>query len=156
MKTIKSSTFELQGRKGGSCCSLLALLNARRFFGIRSPRIGSRKWEKLVDEIRCRHGGAICVDEVATTLGLKRCQIRVGLKTFTKSLPVMLTVLNPERTGCTLHSVLVTDIDRDIVNLVNFHWLSGPVIETIRWRDIPIPTSGHSRRKAWTITTITI
>lgn len=145
---MKTPAYQLQ--KTGSCCALIALLNARRFYGLKAPRIGSKRYEKLVDEAKCRHGSTIGADRVAALLSLRRHRVFVGPKTFAQNLPVMLTVLNPEPKGMTLHSALVVDVAGMTLTLVNYR-TSGPVVEKIRWQDLPLPPKGHPNREAWSL-----
>jgi hypothetical protein len=140
----------LQGRRGGSCCSLVALLNAARFHGLRSTRIGTCRWEELVDAARCRHGAACAADEAARALGLERRPVRVGLRTFSRSLPVMAVLENPHW-GTLMHSVLVVRVEGDLLDVVNYRWITGPVVERIRWRSLPLFPPGHCGREAWSV-----
>jgi len=150
---VKTPAYQLQ--KGGSCCALIALLNARRFYGLKAPRIGSKRYEKLVDEAKCRHGSVIGADHVAQLLGIRRHRVFVGPKTFAQNLmlgtPVLLTVLNPEPKGMTLHSTLVIAAAGMDLTLVNYHWINGPVVEQIRWQNLPLPPVGAPNREAWSL-----
>jgi hypothetical protein len=146
---MKLPAYQLQNN--GSCCSLVALLNARRFHGLQAPRIGSKRYEALVDLAKCRHGATIGADRVAQKLGLRRHRVFVSPKTFAQNLPVMLTVLNPEPRGMTLHSVLVVGVAGMTLDLVNYHWINGPVVEQVSWLDLPMPLVGHANHEAWSL-----
>ncbi len=115
---------------GGSCCFIFALTNALRFLGKPSPEPETDEWERLVDIARCRNGSTIDQDGVAEALGLRLEKVPVA--DLADHLPYLLTVLNPERHGMTLHAVLVIGVEGDKFKMVNYRWKSGPVVETIR------------------------
>lgn len=147
---FRVTRYLLQRKRGKSCCSLVSLLNAARFHGLPSTRVGTRRWEEFVDIARCRYGAACATDDAAAELGLVRRRIRVGLKTFAKSLPVM-TVLENPHPGTTMHSVIIVHAEDDVLDVVNYRWITGPTVERICWKDLPLFPPGHCGRKAWAV-----
>jgi len=140
--------YLLQGEDGGSCCALIALLNARRYYGEPSPEVGVAEWEALVDIIGCRYGSAIAIERAADTLGLEMVPIRVGLASSRP--PAMLTVFNPEDGGFSLHSVLaIGGCFEGKIRLVNYRWVKGPVVEDVPWESIGLPSKGNPNRECW-------
>jgi hypothetical protein len=144
--------YLLQGRQGGSCCTLVAVLNAARYHGIRSTRVGTPRWERFVDIARCRYGAALStIDHVAEELGLCRRPIRFGLKTFTKCLPVETAVENPH-SGTHMHAILITSIKNDLLEVINYRWITGPTVEWITWKDLSLfRNPRHTGHWAFTI-----
>lgn len=141
--------YLLQTKKGGCSCALVALINAARYYGLKTTHIGTKRWEELVDISACRYGAAIHTDAAAKELGLRRHKIRVGFNTIRNNLPVMLDVLNPHG-GTTLHAVLAIKAENNMLDLVNYHWIKGPTVETVRW-PVPMMPPGNINRRAWTI-----
>ena len=138
----------------GSCCSVITLLNALRYFGRETTAPGEAGWDDLVDLAGCQDGSAINVDSVAEHLGLVRHLARVS-PDITQAVPFDLTVWNPESTGTSLHSVLVIGGSWPALEMVNYRWESGPVVETAV-PEIPgrISRRGSRRRRppeAWHI-----
>ncbi len=133
-------------QKGGSCCALIALLNALRFFGRPTSEPDSDGWDELVDLAACRHGSALGIDEkVCPHLGLERTRIRPEDAVLLA--PAQLTVVNPGR-GMHLHGVLVIGGNWPALTMVNYRWWAGPVVETAIPELMP---HGHPNREAWTI-----
>jgi hypothetical protein len=52
-----------------SSCQLIAAINARIHLG--GGDISDAEFERLVDVVKCRHGGAICIEEAYRPLGLE-------------------------------------------------------------------------------------
>lgn len=132
-------------QRDGSCCGLYALCNALRYFGRPSPAPGTREWERLVDQIGCRHGAAVRTNEVAAHLGLCREPIDGGVFNVPRHLPAMLSVYRPD--GC-LHVVLVIGGKGGCLRLVNYR-TDGPVVEDVAVSQLEWPPP-HLRH-AWAI-----
>ena len=60
------------------CCFLYALCNSARFFGASSPEPGDAEWEKLVDIIGCRYGGAISHHTPAKRMNFRLERVEIG------------------------------------------------------------------------------
>ena len=71
---MRSKSFIQQ--RNDSLCALLALLNAKRFYGLSTPTYGDDEFEKLIDLANARHGTALCLDNVARYLGLWRIPLQ--------------------------------------------------------------------------------
>lgn len=52
-----------------SSCQLIAAINARIFLG--GKDVTDEEFERLVDLVKCRYGGAICIEEAYEPLGLE-------------------------------------------------------------------------------------
>jgi len=137
-------------QRKGSCCSLVTLLNALRYWGKDTPSptdSDPTEWESLVDLAGCRHGSAIMVDRLAAHLGIERHPLR-DVKEVCASVPAELTVWNPEEVGSAMHSVLVIGGVWPRLKMVNYHWRKGPVVETV---EPMLPDDGNPNRQAWAL-----
>ena len=130
-----ATEYILQRR--GSCCGLIALLNAARFHGLDTPAPSDKEYGALVDMARCRHGSALDYGKaaVAEHLGLRI----VPMTEATEIFPFTTRVVNPEPRGMYLHETLVIGIDGEAFILVNYRWKGGPVVERVRSFDIEMP-----------------
>lgn len=138
----------------GSCCGLLALLNALRYFGQTTPAPGEPEYEALIDRARCRHGSMLDVHGVAEHLGLRLEPVAFAAVITsawgrTMAVPIALRVINPEQGGMHMHGVLVVDVGIAEAALVNYRWRSGPVIERVRLDAIELPVLHN--REAWRV-----
>ncbi len=64
---MKDYIFQ-DGRASADCC-IIALCNARRFYGMGSPIPETGEWESLIDVAGARFGGATKIEDVAFYLG---------------------------------------------------------------------------------------
>ncbi len=127
-------------------CVPIAICNALRFLGRRTPRPGTKCWEEVVDVAGCRHGTTISERRVADFLGAKL--IRITPKNIAKHVPVLLTVHNPE-VGHAYHAVAVLEADTEGCTVVNYRVDDGPLIERVSWGDDPprrLPKKSRVRR----------
>ncbi len=115
-------------------CVPIAICNALRFLGRRTPRPGTKRWEEVVDAAGCRHGTTICQHKVADFLGAKL--ERIARKNIPRHVPVLLTVHNPE-IGHSLHAVAVLAVDAEGCTVANYRVEAGPLIECVTWGSTP-------------------
>jgi hypothetical protein len=87
-------------------CQLIAAINARIFLG--KNDISDELFEELVDLVKCRHGGAICIKEAYPILGLTyEDNPKFDPLWIMENLPVNLTIHDPEMG---FHSILVDKV----------------------------------------------
>lgn len=111
-----------------STCSLIALLNAKRYYGFDTCTYGDDEFERLVDMAACRYGSAIHITEVADYLHLNR----ITIDQSDLRLPFTFSCFPPDRR---LHCVLCIDISPEKWHLVNY-WKCGPVMDWVSVSDI--------------------
>ncbi len=99
-------------------CQLVSLINALIFFDKEIP--GKERYEKLVDDTYCRHGGIIGIDIAYKELGLIWEKAKFDIRWIRKNLPIELSVWH-KKVGW--HSVLIADVKGDRVRVANF---TGP------------------------------
>ncbi len=124
-------------------CVPIAICNALRFLGRRTPRPGMKRWEKVVDAAGCRHGGTMDEHEVADFLGARL--VRIARKNIPSHVPVLLTVNNPE-IGHAFHAVAVLAADAEGCTVANYRVDAGPLIERLPWGDDPPREYSEKRR----------
>lgn len=142
-------TFLLQGdgsQDTDSCCGLIAIVNAARFYGISTPNPSTPEWGFLRDISGCRHGPCINEGTAALQLGMEVKEISVD--EVGAHLPAVLNVRDPEARG--LHAALAIEADSRHVTLVNYRCL-GPVVERVSWKWVRMPDPGNVNRKAWAV-----
>lgn len=151
-------------QESGSNCWLYALCNAALYFGQHPPRPGTPGWEWLMDVGMCRHGTCLGHLDIASQLGLEVTEL-ARAEAIVHHLPGLLTVWNHDGGG--MHIVLVIDgkplkvrpklyregvlIPPEELTMVNYRWGEGPVVETMKWEDIPMPDEGNVNRRAYTV-----
>lgn len=139
-KQVNSDTYKVNYLAQGkdSCCVLYALCNALRFFGKDSPEPSQDEWKNLAGMIGCSGGAAIFTERVAWYLGLRRIKVPFDLI----EPPAMLSVINPNPRGHTLHATLMIGQTGRSMTLVNYRAGKKPLIEevpifVIRFRGFP-------------------
>ncbi len=115
-------------------CVPIAICNALRFLGLRTPRPGTQRWEAVVDAAGCRHGGTYEEHGVAKFLGAKL--VRVARKNISKHVPALVLVQNPE-VGHHLHAVTIIAADATQCTAVNYRVEGGPLVEQLPWGKEP-------------------
>ncbi len=126
-------------------CVPIAICNALRFLGHRTPRPGTKRWEDVVDAAGCRHGGTMDEHGVADFLGAKL--VRIARKNIPSHVPVLLMVNNPE-IGHAFHAVAVLAADAEACTVVNYRVEAGPLIEHIPWGAHPPLEYSEKKRVA--------
>ena len=124
-------------------CVPIAICNALRFLGRRTPRPGMKRWEEVVDAAGSRHGTTVSERGVADFLGAKL--VRIARKNIPSHVPVLLTVRNPE-IGHAFHAVAVLAGDAEECTVVNYRVDAGPLIERLPWGDYPPLEYSEKRR----------
>lgn len=136
-------------QKRGASCTLVALCNALRFFGKDSPemytdefnyyrRIGGGMWGPIAKPVDAAEamGLSLEVFETRTDANLPY--------------PCILTCPCPE--GFFMHSVLaLREGMHDDVQLVNYRWVKGPVLETVSWTELGRKSMHPVHRKCWKV-----
>jgi len=123
----------------GMCCTPIAMCNALRYWGLRSPEPDSPAWDVMVEIAACRHGATINEDRVAEWLGLVGCPTSLHFLRRGEHLPAMVCCRSPDGG---LHAALVIDAREgcrpwapDLL-LVNYRYESGPLLEWLAWDEI--------------------
>lgn len=129
------------------CCDLFALVNALRFYGFETPKPGTKEWRSLVRRIGCEHGTAVSTERTAHYLGL--FMYKIQFRQVPTHVPALVVFKNPE-VGCSLHSALVVDTDKDGWELVNYR-CSGPVVERVDRSVLTIPSHFTVESRAWAL-----
>lgn len=142
---MASPEYLLQG-PGNACCMVVALMNAARFFGRETPGLFGPSWERLRYIAGCLHGSATRPGAVAAELGLRRRWIRWD--EVQHNLPVILELKNPEPEGGFCHATLVIASTGDEATVVNYHFVSGPVVETVPWVELQ---PCFAKARAWQV-----
>lgn len=124
----------------GSCCGLIALLNAARYYGVKTTEPGEAAYEELVDLAKCRHGSIIGKHLVAEHLGLRLLSLDVIPFRPRSTYPIYWAVVNPEKAGSHLHATLVIGVRAEGLVLVNYRWQTGPVVEVVPPGQIEVPS----------------
>ena len=138
---MTTSRFPFMTQGKDSCCALVAVLNAARYWGVCTPEVGSDGWQELVDLAKCSAGPALGygLTKVADIFGLEISRISVFETTLHAKLPVMANVINPEPKGGGLHTILIVGFQNGTPILVNYRGLYGNVVEVVcpEWADMP-------------------
>jgi len=151
---VNSQDFLLQG-SGNFQCWIYALVNAARSYGMPTPEPGTPEWDTLVTLGYGWTGPVTRPATVAEALGLHLSfpkgperYVQNGPHSFVSAghLPPqgglnpnekhgwhnIVAVKNPEPVGCSLHVCLHIGWFEKLPLLVNYRWLSGPVIEAVK------------------------
>ena len=118
-----------------STCAIVALLNAKRFYGLSTPLPKSSEYEKLIDMAVCRNGAAIHIDKVAGHLGLRR--VSIPREDAHKYFPFIFPCYPPK---LPLHAVLAIGGTKDVWTVVNYRSYRGPTVESVVVSDLDIIT----------------
>jgi len=134
-----------QGDSAGYSCSLIALLNALRYFGKSTTSPDQDDWQRWLDALGCnRKPMAKSVEEVAAILGL--VTERVDPSRIDR-FPAYVQVVNPEEVGAAIHAVLCINKKGGELTLVNYFWRANrqPI-----WTGTPVfPARGNPARLAF-------
>ncbi len=137
-----------------SSCAIVALLNAKRFYGLSTCLPGSFEYEKLIDMAACRAGAAIHIDKAAEYLGLKRTRIPRG--DAHEHFPFSFACYPPKMT---LHAILAIGGMKDIWTVVNYRIYRGPTVESVKVSDLdllslPQGSEDQAFRQFWHVSII--
>jgi len=120
-------------QKEDMTCAIIAMLNAKRFYGFDTPTYGDEEFEKLIDIGRARYGSTICHEEVAQAIGVTRKV--VAREAAHSHFPFTFGCWPPKMR---LHCVLAIGGTKDAWTLVNYRGPFGSVIESIKVKDLEI------------------
>ena len=112
---------------GFSCCHLIALLNAHRFWGLKTVSPSDPEWEDWVDVWKCRHGAVIGVDRLYADLQI--CWKPLELENCT-NVVLPISVSHFDRLAG-FHSSLVIAIEKDMWTIVNKSGWRGDLIQQV-------------------------
>jgi hypothetical protein len=138
--------YRRQRPEDGSSCYLVALCNARRYYGLRAPLSGSKRFWELREAAGCIAGSCIHRQLLARELGLRRYRIKP--ESAWRRIPSILSVFSPT---VGFHAVLAIGGTPKQLTLVNYRSYRGPTIEVVRWADLDMPPPGNINRRAWSI-----
>jgi hypothetical protein len=136
--------FILQGGRSGPCCTLVAVCNAARLFGRVSPEIGTPEWKRLLKVGLGQYGPLCRPVTAAAELGIEM-QLLSGPLRY----PCILTMPDPHCRG--LHAALAIEANDNYAILVNYRWLTGPVMEAVSWKRLRLDSLSPVNRLAWTV-----
>ncbi len=144
---LDPTPYLLQGEYSRPACQLFSLINALRYYGYDTPTPGTPDWEHLIEVSGCEYGEVANFRAAASALGLGVFAIPLprgaSLRAALEHVPAALTVLNPHE-GVAFHNVLLIGGDVHRALLVNYHWLTGPVVEAVPWEEIDFPLTGKN------------
>ena len=113
-----------------ACCQLIAAFNALIFFREEAPDLDSEAFEILADIAKCKHGGALNIEEIHKILGLIHENGWWSLEWITNNLPVEMSVWH-DKVG--YHSILIVAVKGDKLRIANFTkkkwWKYGDLIK---------------------------
>ena len=133
MKTI---SYIAQTKENGySCCHLITLLNAHRFWSLPTISPSDPEWEDWVDIYRCRHGAVIPVECMYADLQICWKSLSLEKSCTVDQLPIMVSHFD-RLAG--FHSSLVVDIDKDNWTIVNRSGWRGPLIQIVNRNELDI------------------
>ena len=106
---MKRDWYKYINHQKYSECQLITALNAYYYLtGNVYCKIGSKKYEKLVDLVKARYGSAICIEKAHKKLGLVIKEKHRYFYSFKKKLPLPIEInVWHKRTG--FHSVLIVE-----------------------------------------------
>lgn len=123
--------------KGHSCCTLIALLNARIFYGV--PLITSLddpRWDPWTDKYCCKTGAAIGWRKAAVEFELDL--YKIGRDDVDHCQPVMIS----SYTQAGFHSSLVIESGNRCWTVANYDSHHGPVLQSVFYDQISWPKKG--------------
>ena len=98
-------------------CRLVSLWNAARYYGIKPPEPGSKRYKEACEEGCCIIGACINITKEEKRLGLKGVRGKKTLQWIRRNLPVELGVRHPRRG---FHSVLIVEVRKSRLLLANY------------------------------------
>lgn len=137
-----------QGRLHGMTCWLFALCNARRYYGLPSPRPNTKRWANLCEVGGCIGGACMSPRHMARELGLKLRRIKPD--NIVKRHPAVILLFTP-LPARVFHAALVVGGNSEALTLVNYRTYLGPTVEAVPWSDLHLPEVGNVNRKAWAV-----
>jgi hypothetical protein len=137
-----------QGPDDGMTCWLFALCNAARYYGLGSPRPGSKRWRELCELGGCIAGSCIDIRRLAKELGLKLR--RMNPDNVARHAPAILNLYTPDP-GHFFHASLVIGGTLKTLTLVNYQCYCGPTVEQVPHDEVDMPAVGNVNRKAWSV-----
>ena len=114
-------------------CSIISLLNAKRFYGFNTPTYGDDEFEELIDIAAARNGSTIHIRKVAEKIGVKRKIIPRASAHL--HFPFTFSCWPPKMR---IHSVLAIGGTKHCWTLVNYRGPNGPVVEVVKVNDLEI------------------
>ena len=116
--------MKYQNNQLWSECQLVSIWNARRFWGLDAPRMGTKEYEKICKQFHCISGACLGLRKDPESFGIKRINGGRNLRWIKKNLPVEIGIYCHRG----YHSVLIVDYKGDKLLLTNYargrtHWI---------------------------------